>query len=207
MRGSTVAVALPHPETGAAMRVKRSLVAAVVVLASAGTGYVGSRIWPLSAFSGPAMHLAATGSTSSSEPDSGKGAPHLASGVPKPAAATDPSASVSLASHPQPVETASLPEKARIEVRGASTSSPDSSVAVLYRTPAGQADEDGRSAPKTSRDAGKNERTATRRSAASAPRIARGQGSSGAQSSVVEFAPNPRPNQASRDFLASPSRN
>jgi hypothetical protein len=178
MRGSIDAVALPHPELGAVMRLTRPLVAAIVVLAAAGAGYVGSLLWPLPTISGPAVHLATT------MPD-----------VPSPS---------------QPSAVVSLPEKAQTEVRGTSTSSPDSSVAVLHRAPAGQTEANGRIAPKTSTGVSRSERTAAaRRTAASAKvsRIARGPGASGAQSNVVEFAANPRPNQSSRDFMAHPSRN
>ena len=197
MRASRDAVPTRSP------RLSRTLAAAIVVLASAGTGYVGSRIWPLSAFSGPAPH-GAVDNGSSTEPQSREGAPHLTSLAPK----SDTGAFPDLSSHSQPMETASVPEKAQIEVRGSSTSSPDSS--VLYRAPAGQADSDRGSVPKASTGADRYDGTAAaRRKAASAKasRIVRSQGTSAAQSSVVEFAPNPRPNQASRDHMGYSSRN
>jgi hypothetical protein len=215
MLGATDAVALPHPELSAVMRLTRPLVAAIVVLASAGAGYVGSLIWPMSTDSGPEVHLAATGKTSSAEPETREGAPPLPTHVSQPASVTDPNIPYDLPSPSQPsaVVTASLPEKAQTEVRGTSTSSPDSSVAVLYRAPAGQAQPaDGPVAPKTSTGVGRNDGpVAARRKAASAKvsRVVRvaAPATSAAPSSVVEFAPNPRPNQSARDFMANPSRN
>lgn len=212
MPGATDAVSLPHPELGAVMRLTRPLVAAVVVLASAGAGYVGSLIWPMPTVSGPEVHLAATGKTTSAEPEPREGAPPSSTQVPKPAPATD---AIIAFEHPSPsqptaVVTASLPEKAQTEVRGTSTTSPDSSVAVLHRTPAEQAPPDGRVVPKTGTGVIRNEGpAAARRKAASAKvsRIVRAPATGAAPSSVVEFAPNPRANQASRDFMARPSRN
>jgi hypothetical protein len=172
MPGGIDAVALPHPELGAVMRLTRPLVAAVVVLASAGAGYVGSLIWPMPTVSGPEVHLAATGKTSSAEPEPREGAPPLSTHVSKPAPTTDPIIPFELPSPSQPsaVVTASLPQKAQTEVRGTSTSSPDSSVAVLYRAPAGQAQPaDGPVAPKTSTGVVRNDGpVAARRKAASA---------------------------------------
>jgi hypothetical protein len=210
MLGATDAVALPHPELGAAMRLTRPLVAAIVVLASAGAGYVGSLIWPMPTVSGPEVHLEAIGKTSSAEPEPREGVPPLSTHVSKPAPATDPIIAFDLPSPSQPsaVVTASLPEKAQTEVRGISTSSPESSVAVLHRAPTEQAQAGGRVVPKTSTVVIRNERpAAARRKAASAKvsRIVRAPAT--APSSVVEFAPNPRANQAARDFMAHPSRN
>jgi hypothetical protein len=213
MPGSTDAVALPQPELSAVMRLTRPLVAAIVVLASAGAGYVGSLIWPMPTVSDPAPHLATTSRTSSTEPEPEESSPPLPVHVSKPAPATDPIIPYDRPSPSQPsaVVTASLPEKAHTEVRGTSTSSPDSSVAVLYRAPAGQAQPaDGPVAPKTSAGVGRNDGpVAARRKAASAKvsRVVRAPATSAAPSSVVEFAPNPRPNQSARDFMANPSRN
>ena len=207
MLGATDAVALTHPELGAVMRLARPLVAAVVVLASAGVGYVGSRMWPLPTHSGPVMHLPAGGSTSSADPDSREGSPTLASQVSNSAVATDPSASLDhLFQSARPVP-ANVPQTASINTQGSPTGSPGSSAAVLYQGPGGQ---DGRGSPKTSAAASKNKRTAiTRHKAASAraSRAPRGQGTGRAAPNAVEFAPNPRPNQASRDYMGSASRN
>jgi hypothetical protein len=210
MPGSTDAAALPHPELGAVMRLTRPLVAAIVVVVSAGAGYVGSLIWPMPTVSGSAMHSATTGKIDSTEPK--ESTPPLPTHVSKPAPATDAIIPYELppSSQPSAVVTASLPEKAQTEVRGTSTSSPDSSVAVLHRAPAEQAQAGGRVVPKTSTGVIRNERpTAARRKAASAKvsRIVRAPATRAASSSVVEFAPNPRANQAARDFMAHPSRN
>ena len=196
------------PELGAAARVVRFLVAAIVVLASAATGYVGSRIWPLPTFSGPMVHLAAAGNTSSTEPELREAEPLLASPVSRSAAAIDPRAPFDASSRSVVAGAARLQETARIEVEGTSTGSPNSAVAVLYRSPAGQAHVDGVSAPATSNGASRSERPAAARRwapRAKAPRAVRGQSASGAGPTVVEFAPNPRPNQASHDFMARPS--
>ncbi len=208
MPGSTDAAVLPHPELGAVMRLTRPLVAAIVVVVSAGAGYVGSLIWPMPMVSDSAMHSAPTGKIT--EPK--ESTPPLPTHVSKPAPATDAIIPYELppSSQPSAVVTASLPEKAQTEVRGISTSSPESSVAVLHRAPTEQAQAGGRVVPKTSTVVIRNERpAAARRKAASAKvsRIVRVPATSAAPSSVVEFAPNPRANQAARDFMAHPSRN
>ena len=125
MPGSTDAVALPQPELSAVMRLTRPLVAAIVVLASAGAGYVGSLIWPMPTVSDPTPHLATTSRTSSTEPEAEESAPPLPVHVSKPASATDPIIPYDRPSRSQPsaVVTASLPQKAQTEVRGTSTSS------------------------------------------------------------------------------------
>ena len=199
--------AVPVPELGAAARLVRFLVAAIVVLASAVTGYVGSRIWPLPTFSGSMMHLAAEDNTSSTEPELREGAPLLSSQVSKSAAATDPSAPFDDSSQSVVAGAARLRETARIEVEGSSTGSPDSAVAVLYRSPAGQAYVDGGSAPATITGSTRSEHTAAARRwapSAKASRAVRGQSTSGAGPAVVEFAPNPKPNQASRRLHGAP---
>ena len=212
MPGATDAVALSHPELGALMRLKRPLVAVIVVVASAGAGYVGSLIWPMPTVSDSAMHAAPTGKISATEPDPKESTPPLSTHVSKPAPTTDAIVSYDFPppSQPSAVVTASLPQKAQTEVRGTSTSSPDSSVAVLHRAPAEQAQPGGRVVSKASTGVIRNERpAAARRKAASAKvsRIVRAPATSAAPSSVVEFAPNPRANQAARDFMAHPSRN
>jgi hypothetical protein len=209
MRGSTDTVPLAAPELSAVMRHSRPLVVAIVVLASAGTGYVGGRIWPLSAFSSPVAPLSVPPSTGSPEPQSTEGGPQLPTLASKSASVRDPIIPFELPSPSQPSTVASLPERAQAEVRGISTSSPDSTAAVLYRAAAGQADADGRGAPQASTSAKDDRGVTTRRRPASArvPRSVSGQGTSAAQSSVVEFAPNPKANQASRDYMSYPSRN
>jgi hypothetical protein len=186
----------------------RGLVAAIVVLASAGTGYVGSRIWPLPTVSGHTMHLAAAGDSSSTEPESRDVAPLLGSQVSKSAAATDPSPPPDESSQSAIAGAARLRDTARIEVESSSTSSPDKSAAVLYRSPAGQAHAEGGGPPATSTGSSRSERTAAARRwapRAKASRAVRGQSVSGARPTVVEFAPNPKPNQASHDFMTRPS--
>ena len=199
--------AAPVPELGAAARLVRILVAAIVVLASAATGYVGSRIWPLPTNSDPTMILTAA-DNNSTEPELREGAPLHPSQESKSAAATEPSAQVDNPSRSGVAGAARVRETARFEVEGSSTASPDAPVTVPYRTPAEQAHAEGRRAPATSTGAGRNERaTAPRRWApdAKTPRAARGQSTKEAGPALVQFAPNPKPNQASRDFMARPS--
>ena len=126
MAGATDAVALSHPELGALMRLKRPLVAVIVVVASAGAGYVGSLIWPMPMVSDSAMHSAPTGKISSTEPEPKESTPPLPTHVSKPAPTTDAIVSYDFPppSQPSAVVTASLPQKAQTEVRGTSTSSP-----------------------------------------------------------------------------------
>src|SRR5438876_177182 len=123
MSSAEDAVPLAQFEPVTAARLSRALLAAIVVLASAGTGYVGSRLWPLSAFSSPATHLAATGNAGSTESASRAGA-----------ALSSTPASKADAAAPSPSQPAAK-AKARIEGRGAATSSPGSSVTALYRPP------------------------------------------------------------------------
>ena len=193
------------PELGAAVRLTRSFVGAIVVIVFAGTGYTAGRIWPLPTFSGPMMHLAATDNTSSTGSEFTEGAPALTSQVSKSAATTDPSASLDVLSQSALAVAAHSPETAQIEA-GGSTVSPSSSEAVLSQRP--QAHGDARSMPTTSTDTSKDRSTAAaqrRAAGAKASRIVRRQRTSGAEPKVVEFAPNPRPNQALRDFMAARS--
>jgi hypothetical protein len=196
------------PEPGAAARPVRFLVAAIVVLASAATGYVGSRMWPLPTDSGSIMNLTAA-DNSSREPGLREGSPLPASPVSKSAAATDPSAHFADPSRSVVAGAARLRETARTQVEGSSTGSPDSPATVLYRSPAEQARADDVSPPATSTGSDRrSERTATPRRWAPGAKISRGvrgQSTKGAGPALVEFAPNPKPNQASRDFMARPS--
>jgi hypothetical protein len=182
--------AAPAPQVGAAARLTRSLVAVIVVLASAVTGYVGSRIWPLSTFSSITQFVD-TGNTGIAGPEFRDVGPPLSSQASNSIAATDPSASLD-ASSPS---TRHLPATAQFEAEGSS--------------PAGQARADGRRTPPTSTTSSRNERPAARRWApsATASGIVRRQRAGGAQPSVVEFAPNPKPNQALRNFMAAPASN
>src|ERR1700730_8890515 len=130
MRGSTDAVVLPRPEFGAVMRLTRPLVAAVVVLASAGAGYVASLIWPLPTVSGSATQLATTVNTGSIEREPREGAPTPATPVSArapPVSKTVPQPDMTipfdLPSPSQPSTLVSLPQKSQTEVRGTSTSS------------------------------------------------------------------------------------
>ena len=193
------------PELGAAARPVRFLVAAVVVLASAATGYVGSRIWPLPTDSGSIMNLTAA-DNSSPEPELREGPSLPASPLAKSAAATDPSAPFADPSQSVVAGAARLRETARTQVEGSSTGSPDSPATVLYRSPAEQ---DGGSPPATSTGPSRrSERTATPRRWAPSAKVSRGvrgQSTKAAGPALVEFAPNPKPNQASRDFMARPS--
>ena len=196
------------PEPGAAARPVRFLVAAIVVLASAATGYVGSRIWPLPTDSGSIMNLTAA-DNSSPEPELREVPPLSASPVSKSAAATDASAPFADPSQSVVAGAARLRETARTQVEGSSTGSPDSPATVLYRSPAEQARADDVSPPAISTGpSNRRERTATPRRWAPGAKVSRGvrgQTTKGAGPAVVEFAPNPKPNQATRDFMARPS--
>jgi len=196
------------PEPGAAARPVRFLVAAIVVLASAATGYVGSRIWPLPTDSGSIMNLTAA-DNSSPEPELREGPSLPASPVAKSAAATDPSAPFADPSQSVVAGAARLRQTTRHDVEGSSAGSPDPSVAALYRSPAEQARANDVSPPATSTGSGRrSDRTATHRRWAPGAKVSRGvrgQTTKGAGPAVVEFAPNPKPNQATRDFMARPS--
>ena len=96
------AAPLPQSEPVAVTRFPRVLVAAMVVLASAGTGYAGSRLWPLSAFSSPAMHRPAAGNTGSIAPVSREGAAPPSAHASKSAVIPDPIIPFDLPSPLQP---------------------------------------------------------------------------------------------------------
>jgi hypothetical protein len=302
MRAPDDAVAFPLLAKGSGVHLARPLLAAIVVLTSAGAGYVGSRIWPLPTSYSFLMHFGANDAASAGselkEDDPPLAAQELKSAAAtellalredappplpreaksaattelratredapppppqeakstaatelrtpredalppppqdeKPAAATElrapkedapppfaresksaaaaaPSASVEVSSPSAPTVAARLPETtAAIEGQGISTASPASSVPVLHQDPTGPAHAEGDRAPEAVTAAGKTEQgAAARRKVASAKmfRHARAQRASGTEPSVVEFAPNPRPNQGLRDFLARPSTN
>jgi hypothetical protein len=168
--------AVPLPELRVAARLRRSLLAASVVFASAGVGFAGSRIWPLPTFSGPVMHFAVTGNTGSGEPQPSVSIPPLDPLVSKSSAATDRSASLDAASQPDPVI-------AELPMPQVETEDPTTRTHIR--------------------------KGATRRLAASARayRTVRRQNPSTAAAKIVEFAPNPRPDQALRDFMGRSTRN
>ena len=171
--------ATPEQQPGAASRLTRAFVAAIVVFASAMTGYAGSHIWPLPTLSGPTTHLVETGSTSIAGPE-------LRQVEPPPSAQASNSITAT-ATAPSPTT--------QFEAQGSS---------------AGQAGADGRRAPTTNTTSSKVERPAASRRwapSATSSRMVRKQSTGGAKPSVVEFAPNPRPNQALRDFMAAPAGN
>jgi hypothetical protein len=181
----------PAPQVGAAARLTRSLLAVTVLLASGVTGYICSRIWPLSMFSS-FTQLVDTGNTGIAGPEFREVGPPLSSQASSSITATDPSASLDVSSQ----STRHLPETAQVEAEGSS--------------PAGQARADGRRGPTTNTTSSRNERPAAARRwapSATASRVVRRQRTGGAQPSVVEFAPNPKPNQALRNFMTGPASN
>jgi hypothetical protein len=212
----------------ATARFTRPLVAVTVVLLSAATGYAASRLWPLPTSSGLVMNLETTGNASSA-PGSQAGpqfnyrAPAQGSRAPTPAASVGPSASPSLSAvaarpreapqadssisphnPPPPVPAAATPlaEPAKTAARD-STRAPDSPDAALAQTP--QAG-DAVSAPTANPDTRRSRRTAAARrrtAGARTSRVVRSQ--KAGEPAVAEFAPNPRPNQPLRDFMASRS--
>lgn len=235
------------PELGGAARLKRFLTAAAVVLASAATGYVGSRIWPLTTYSGPVAHTAAAGNTSSPGPQSREGALPLAPQVSGWVGVTEPSAAhapvpppVQEQAHPPVIAAtagaarnaeveselvgalphgsvgvspqsasagaARAPATAGIEVEHSPTGSPRSP-AALSRSPVEQARADGSIEPAATTEPVESKRaSAARRPVQRArTRAVRRQSTGQTETGVVEFAPNPSPNQASRDFMARPS--
>jgi len=197
-------VAVPAARLGAAVRFPRS-VAAIVVLASAGAGYVGSCIWPLSPHSGLMMPFVSTGNTSPSRPEPREVTRPLVPELPKPAAVTNTSASFDVSSQLAPAVAAHLPEPPQIEADGSSSLS--SAAAMLHQAP-GQLHADGHSAPLANTEAGKDQRqVAARRPVTARGQRVRTQRTRRTESNVVEFAPNPRPDQALRDFMASASSN
>ena len=196
------------PEPGAAARPVRFLVAAIVVLASAATGYVGSRIWPLPTYSGPMMNLTAA-DNSSPEPELREGPPLPASPVSKSAAATDPSAPFDDPSRSVVAGAARLRETARARRGGfLDRFSRRTGCRALSELRPSKRVQMAPAARNKHRPRRRNERTAAPRRWAPGAKISRGvrgQSTKGAGPALVEFAPNPKPNQASRDFMARPS--
>jgi hypothetical protein len=175
MRSPEDAVPVGGLRTGTPPR--RSLVVAIVMLASAGTGFAGSRIWPLPTISGPMMHLSVTDNTGT-DPESRVTSPSLAPQVSTSAVASDRSAS--LDDFPQ-----------------------SGAVAVKLPTPQIEAE-----ISSTSTHARNDQRTTAPRhrvASVKASRTAREQRPRTAN--IVEFAPNPRPDQALRDFMGRSTRN
>jgi hypothetical protein len=166
-----------------------------VVAASAGTGYVASRIWPLPMLSDPTIQLAAPG-----EAHAASGAPGAegTTAVQRPLQPDAPVIRASAASGLPPAAEGGLakpPVSAEEQSAAPAKPTPD----LLYRAPAEQEQGAPKAGPVTGRHAGA---TARRRTAS-----ARNQStSSGTASPVAEFAPNPRPNQALRDFMSFRSR-
>jgi|SoiMethySBSTD1v2_1073268.scaffolds.fasta_scaffold05398_2 hypothetical protein len=188
--------AAPAPPVGAAARRTRSLVAVIVVLASAVTGYVCSRVWPLSMFSSITQLVDTGGNTGIAGAEFREAgpppSPQASSSIP----ATKASASLDASSQSVRAVGQHLPETVRYEADGSS--------------PAGQARADERRTPTTDTTSGKNGRPAAARRwapSATASRVVRRQRTGGAQPSVVEFAPNPKPNQALRNFMTGPASN
>jgi hypothetical protein len=205
MRASEDAVALSLPGSGTGVRLGRSLLAAFVVLGSAGIGYAGSRIWPLRELLGSETHFAAAAETGPIQPAS---APSLTASNSQLTAKPEPQTSRDPFSHSVPVATVPSASETPTAGRGATTAAPGANVAVLHPAPPAHAD--AASEPKTNDDVRNNERaTATRRKVESvrAYRPARNQGTIGGAPKPVEFAPNPRPDQASRDYMGTISRN
>jgi hypothetical protein len=187
--------AAPAPQVGAAAPLTRSLVAVVVLLASAVTGYIGSRIWPLSMLSS-ITQLVDTGNAGIAGPEFRQVASPPSSQASNSITAADPSASLDASSQSARAVAVRLPETAQFEAEASS--------------PSGQARTDGRRAPTTNAISSRNERPAAARRwapSATASRIVRRQRTGGAQPSVVEFAPNPKPNQALRNFMTGPASN
>jgi hypothetical protein len=183
--------ATPAPQVGAAARLTRSLVAVIVVLASAVTGYVCSRVWPLSMFSS-ITQLVDTGNTGIAGPEFREVGSPPSSQASNSIPATKASASLDA----PPQSTRHLPATAPFEAED--------------QAPAGQTRADGRKAPTTNVTSSRNERPAAARRwapSATASRVVRRQRAGGAQPSVVEFAPNPKPNQALRNFMTGPVSN
>ena len=188
----------------AAARFTRPLVAATVVLLSAATGYAASRLWPLPTSSGLVMNLAITGTGSAPESQSG---PQLNYRAPAPGprmstsvAKTVSSASSDVLSQPTPAVAPHVSETARIEAGGAAHT-PGAREAAPAETPQAHADTPDK--PTTRRETRRRAVAARRVAGARVSRTVRRQKTAGSESAVAEFAPNPRPNQPLRDFMAS----
>lgn len=188
------------PEPGIARRLTRSLATGIVVLGSAGIGYAASCAWPLPSSVVPIMHFASTGDASAEGAELGKGAPVALS---KPTATVEPSVSLDVSPQPPLVVSARLPDPVQAEASGSADPRPTSQIALSQTLPAhGGAS----TTPTTSADTGKHKDTtgAGRRAArAKVSRVVRTRAAAPEQTAVVEFAPNPRPNQPLRDFMTS----
>jgi|SRR5581483_580535 len=194
MRALDGAAALLPPQRGAAARLTRSLIAVAVVAVSAGTGYIASRVWPLPMLSQPTIQLAAPGEAHAAGVAPGAGG---TAAVQRPLQPDAPVVRTSATSGlPSAAEggLSKLPVSAEGQSAAPAAPSPD----LLYRAPTEQEHGAAKASPATGRHAGA---LARRRTAS-----ARIQSTSGTAPGVVEFAPNPRPNQALRDFMSFRSR-
>jgi len=196
--------AVPVPQTHA--RLPRLLMATIVVAASAGAGYVGSYIWPLA----PAAEESATRPAIVDSTPARDGAAPLTQ-VSKPVAATGQSAPVEPPSQSVlavAAAAASVPATSKIEAEDPSIESRPASAPAPHQAPSGRTQAAGPSAPEANTGPGKVGRApAARRKVAHAKvsRPVRAQKAGKVGSQVVEFAPNPRPDQPLRDFMARPA--
>jgi hypothetical protein len=179
-------------------RLARLLMATVVVTASAATGYVGSRVWPLPAPEALTMRPAPAPADGTGSAATRETTDPLVAGAPKPVAATG--------SGPA----ANVPETAKIEAKSPSAgpAASSSSAAAPDQAPPGSAPSVERSVPEGGAIARKAERAPAARRRAAITRVARSvrrTQAGKAKSQVVEFAPNPRPDQPIRDFMGRPS--
>lgn len=212
------------PELSGAASLNRLLIVTTVVLASAGIGYVGSRIWPLPPSHGPAAHSVTAGDTApaptpqvsgwvgAAEPSTGDTpvAPTAREQTNPPASAeTGRNAAVDKpASSHSPAKAAPLPKSAAIESAPSARPPPEESRHDGESSTAAkpQATEGEQGAAPARRPPQKARARAVRRQNAGGAGGGVG-AAGGGGGSTVEFAPNPAPNQAARDFMSRPSSN
>jgi hypothetical protein len=198
-------------ELSGAARLKRLLMAMTVVLGSGGVGYFASRIWPLPKRAAPVAHsLTATEPTADAQPAAPqqdmapKPAPQVGGwvGVADPGAAPAPQQRTAepergpTADTPPPAIDP-VPKQAAIEPRPTPVEASANVPSAADAKPAAPAKEERAAVPARQRPPRAKARVIRRQQAVG--------GGGGGGGSSVEFAPNPAPNQAARDFMARPS--
>jgi hypothetical protein len=199
------AASTAQSKVGAA-RLVRASVAAVTILAAAGTGYLASRLWPLPTRPQPMVSLASTVSLEARVPEARETQPGAA--LAKVPDVTAPAAPSQPAARAEPEGVAAQP---KAEDAAASPVLPAPAVASPAPTPTEQAKADGGEAPKFGeKEPGKARADPPRRDLAAAKlyRAARHQRSGAATSKVAQSPPanaGVRNNPVLREFMGNPA--
>lgn len=201
-------------ELSGAARLKRLLMATTVVLASGGVGYIASRVWPLPKRSAPVAHSVTAADPTPDTPAAVQPREKPSRPVPQvggwvgvadpdsaPALPPVPGADRGPAVGPPPPEKAPAPKQAAIEPGPTPVEASANEPSAADAKPAPESEEPAATPARRQQQPRARARIIRRQPAVG------GGGGGGAAPGTVEFAPNPAPNQAARDFMARPSGN